>query len=45
MTLDERLRHDLHYAQNWSIRLDFYILALTLLRGWSERTRNGVTAD
>ena len=38
----QRLRHDLHYVRRWSLTLDFYILLLTLVRGWSERTRNGV---
>jgi putative colanic acid biosysnthesis UDP-glucose lipid carrier transferase len=41
-SIEERLRHDLHYVQNWSLLLDIKILGLTLLRGWSERTRNGV---
>jgi exopolysaccharide biosynthesis polyprenyl glycosylphosphotransferase len=40
--VENRLRHDLYYIRNWSIGLDFRILVLTLLRGWSERTRNGV---
>lgn len=41
-SIDERLRHDLYYVSNWSFSLDIYVLLLTLLRGWSERTRNGV---
>jgi lipopolysaccharide/colanic/teichoic acid biosynthesis glycosyltransferase len=41
-SLEERLRHDLYYVANWSLRLDFYILVLTLTSAWSERTRNGV---
>jgi lipopolysaccharide/colanic/teichoic acid biosynthesis glycosyltransferase len=41
-SIDERLRHDLHYVQTWSLLLDIKILGLTLLHGWSERTRNGV---
>jgi putative colanic acid biosynthesis UDP-glucose lipid carrier transferase len=41
-SLEERLRHDLYYVENWSVRLDLYILIMTLLRGWSERTRAGV---
>ncbi len=40
--LAERLRHDLYYVRNWSLRLDFRILLLTFVRGWSERTRDGV---
>lgn len=41
-SLEERLRHDLHYVRTWSLRLDFYIVVMTLFRGWSERTRKGV---
>jgi exopolysaccharide biosynthesis polyprenyl glycosylphosphotransferase len=41
-SLEERLRHDIHYIQNWSLVLDLYILLMTPLRGWSERTRSGV---
>jgi putative colanic acid biosynthesis UDP-glucose lipid carrier transferase len=40
--LEDRLRHDLYYVDNWSIGLDLYIGAMTVLRGWSERTRSGV---
>jgi len=40
--LGERTKHDLYYVRAYSLGLDFYILALTLVRGWSERTTNGV---
>ncbi len=40
--VDERLSHDLYYVRNWSLGLDFYIVLLTLIRGWSEKTRNGL---
>jgi exopolysaccharide biosynthesis polyprenyl glycosylphosphotransferase len=41
-SLDERLLHDFHYIRNWSLALDAYILMMTLIRGWSEKTRSGV---
>lgn len=41
-SLDERLRHDLYYVENWSLALDAYIFCMTALRGWSERTRSGI---
>jgi exopolysaccharide biosynthesis polyprenyl glycosylphosphotransferase len=41
-SLEQRLRHDLYYINNWSFGLDVYILLMTIIRGWSERTRNGV---
>lgn len=42
-SIEERLRHDLYYVRNWSLLLDFYVLLLTLTRGWSERLRMGVS--
>jgi len=41
-SVEERLRHDLYYVRNWSLRLDAYVFVMTLTRGWSERTRAGV---
>jgi lipopolysaccharide/colanic/teichoic acid biosynthesis glycosyltransferase len=41
-SLEERLRHDLYYVGNWSLRLDLYILFMTVVRGCSERTRSGI---
>jgi putative colanic acid biosysnthesis UDP-glucose lipid carrier transferase len=38
-SLEERLRHDFYYVRNWSLGLDVYVLLMTLVRGWSERTR------
>jgi Undecaprenyl-phosphate glucose phosphotransferase len=29
-----RIAHDLHYIRNWSFSLDFWILALTIIRGF-----------
>ncbi len=41
-SLEERLRHDFYYIDNWSLRLDARVIALTMTRGWMEKTRNGV---
>jgi lipopolysaccharide/colanic/teichoic acid biosynthesis glycosyltransferase len=41
-SIEERLRHDIFYIRRWSLLMDFRILALTLIHGWRERTRNGV---
>src|SRR5262249_42140000 len=41
-SLEERLRHDLYYIRHWSVLLDLKIMVLTLVRGWSEHTRDGV---
>jgi putative colanic acid biosynthesis UDP-glucose lipid carrier transferase len=41
-SLEERLRHDIYYVSHWSLWLDVRILAMTLVRGWSQRTRDGV---
>jgi polysaccharide biosynthesis protein PslA len=35
--MSARVDHDLHYIDNWSIRLDLYILALTILSPRSYR--------
>lgn len=44
-SLEERLRHDLFYIHHWTLLLDFKILALTLMHGWSEKTRNGLAPE
>jgi len=40
-SLEERLRHDLFYIRHWSLWMDARILLLTVVHGWSVRTRNG----
>jgi lipopolysaccharide/colanic/teichoic acid biosynthesis glycosyltransferase len=40
--LEERLRHDIYYVRNWSVKLDVYIMFMTLIRGWREKTENRV---
>ncbi len=32
--IEQRVRHDLHYIQNWSLTLDLRILLMTALRGF-----------
>jgi lipopolysaccharide/colanic/teichoic acid biosynthesis glycosyltransferase len=44
-SIEERLRHDLYYVRHWSVGLDLRILVLTLVRGWSEQTRNGIPEE
>ena len=41
-SIEERLRHDLYYVNNWSLWLDLQIMVLTLVYGWSERCRGGL---
>jgi exopolysaccharide biosynthesis polyprenyl glycosylphosphotransferase len=36
-SLHARIEHDIHYIQNWSLRLDLRILWLTLWRTWFHR--------
>ncbi len=36
-SLHERLEHDIHYIQNWSLGFDLRILMHTLWRGWRNR--------
>jgi lipopolysaccharide/colanic/teichoic acid biosynthesis glycosyltransferase len=40
-SLQERLRHDIYYVLHWSLALDAYVFLMTLIHGWSEKTRNG----
>ena len=35
--LEDRIRYDLYYVQNWSAALDVKILLLTLYRAWQQR--------
>lgn len=36
-SIEKRIEHDLYYIENWSISLDFKILALTLFKGFRNR--------
>ena len=33
-SLQRRIEHDLYYIENWSLGLDFKIMALTVVRGF-----------
>jgi Undecaprenyl-phosphate glucose phosphotransferase len=33
-SLERRIEHDLYYIENWSLRLDFKIMVLTVIRGF-----------
>jgi exopolysaccharide biosynthesis polyprenyl glycosylphosphotransferase len=41
-SVEMRLQHDLYYIENWSVSLDIRVLLLTVMHGWSERTRDGL---
>jgi putative colanic acid biosynthesis UDP-glucose lipid carrier transferase len=32
--INERIKHDLYYINNWSLGFDFYIIVLTIFRGF-----------
>jgi lipopolysaccharide/colanic/teichoic acid biosynthesis glycosyltransferase len=34
-SVEQRIRYDLYYIENWSLLLDFKILLLTLFRGFN----------
>jgi lipopolysaccharide/colanic/teichoic acid biosynthesis glycosyltransferase len=34
-SVEQRIRYDLYYIENWSLALDFKILWLTLFRGFT----------
>lgn len=34
-SIEQRIEHDLYYIENWSLRLDLKILALTFVRGFA----------
>ena len=36
-SIEERIRHDIWYIENWSILLDLRIILLTILGGWYNR--------
>ena len=33
-SIEERIRHDIWYIENWSVRLDFKILVMTIFGAW-----------
>ena len=36
-SIEQRIEHDLYYIENWSLRLDLKILALTFVRGFADK--------
>jgi Undecaprenyl-phosphate glucose phosphotransferase len=40
-SLEKRIEFDLYYIENWSLRLDFKIMWLTVLRGLNKATMEG----